>query len=264
MADRPRAARVFLGAPGRRARRRPSPLRARRGARSGRGRPGSAGPARGTRGAGRAAGGRCAARRRAPSAARRSAPEPCERAPGRGSRARGTASRARTRRRGRHRLRGAPWRQRARAQSPPPALVVQGEGFGATCRRNLNRVSSDGRRHQEQARIMLRPIGSGLPLGFFAFAIGMLLLGCSAIGWIPVAEQKDVGMLLIVSSFRSSCSRPSSPSSPATRSARRRSACSRPPGSRSAGSTRLAAGLDERHRRDLPVRLRDRGRSCSR
>jgi uncharacterized protein len=60
-------------------------------------------------------------------------------------------------------------------------------------------VSSDGRgrRHQEQTRIMLRPIGSGLPLGFFSFSIGMLLLGCQAIGWIPVSEQKDVGMLLM-------------------------------------------------------------------
>src|SRR3954452_7211119 len=51
--------------------------------------------------------------------------------------------------------------------------------------------------HHEQTRIMLRPVGSGLPLGFFSFGIGMLLLGCSAIGWIPVSEQKDVGMLLM-------------------------------------------------------------------
>ena len=59
-------------------------------------------------------------------------------------------------------------------------------------------MSSDGRRrHYEQTRIMLRPIGSGLPLGFFSFGIGMLLLGCQAIGWIPVSEQKDVGMLLM-------------------------------------------------------------------
>src|SRR5437762_13043295 len=50
-------------------------------------------------------------------------------------------------------------------------------------------------------RIVLRPIGSALPLGFFSFAIGMLLLGCSAIGWIPVGEQKDVGMLLIAFVF---------------------------------------------------------------
>jgi hypothetical protein len=58
-------------------------------------------------------------------------------------------------------------------------------------------MSSNGRSHADQTRIMLRPIGSGLPLGFFAFGIGMLLLGCSGIGWIPVTEQKDVGMLLM-------------------------------------------------------------------
>ncbi len=44
---------------------------------------------------------------------------------------------------------------------------------------------------------MLRPIGSALPLGFLSFGIGMLLLGCFAIGWIPVSEQRDVGMLLV-------------------------------------------------------------------
>jgi uncharacterized protein len=48
---------------------------------------------------------------------------------------------------------------------------------------------------------MLRPIGSGLPLGFFSFGIGMLLLGCSAIGWIPVTEQKDIGVTLIAFVF---------------------------------------------------------------
>ena len=57
-------------------------------------------------------------------------------------------------------------------------------------------MSSDGRRHHEQTRIMLRPVGSGLPLGFFSFGIGMLLLGCQAIDWIPVGEQRDVGLLL--------------------------------------------------------------------
>jgi succinate-acetate transporter protein len=58
-------------------------------------------------------------------------------------------------------------------------------------------MSSNGARHVDQTRIMLRPIGSALPLGFFSFGIGMLLLGCSAIGWIPASEQKDVGMLLM-------------------------------------------------------------------
>jgi succinate-acetate transporter protein len=58
-------------------------------------------------------------------------------------------------------------------------------------------MSRHARGHVEQTRIMLRPIGSGLPLGFFAFGIGMLLLGCSGIGWIPVSEQKSVGMILM-------------------------------------------------------------------
>jgi succinate-acetate transporter protein len=58
-------------------------------------------------------------------------------------------------------------------------------------------MSLDGRRHVDHTRIMLRPIGGGLPLGFFSFGIGMLLLACSSIGWIPLPEQKDVGMMLM-------------------------------------------------------------------
>jgi hypothetical protein len=61
--------------------------------------------------------------------------------------------------------------------------------------------SNGGRPHEEQVRIFLRPIGSGLPLGFFAFAIGVLLLGSLGLGWIPVDEQKDVGMTLIAFVF---------------------------------------------------------------
>src|SRR5438270_9290492 len=62
-------------------------------------------------------------------------------------------------------------------------------------------MSSNGRRHEDHTRIVLRPIGSALPLGFFSFGIGMLLLGCSGIGWIPVTEQKDVGMVLVAFVF---------------------------------------------------------------
>ena len=62
-------------------------------------------------------------------------------------------------------------------------------------------MSVDGRRHFEQTRIVLRPVGSGLPLGFFSFGVGMLLLGSQEIGWIPVAEQRDVGLLLVTFVF---------------------------------------------------------------
>src|SRR5215204_6567706 len=64
-------------------------------------------------------------------------------------------------------------------------------------------MSSDGGPpgHADITRIVLRPIGSGLPLGFFSFAIGMLLLACQALEWIPVDEQHDVGTLLVTFVF---------------------------------------------------------------
>ncbi|HKT44981.1 MAG TPA: GPR1/FUN34/YaaH family transporter [Gaiellaceae bacterium] len=62
-------------------------------------------------------------------------------------------------------------------------------------------TSNGRRRHEEQVRIVLRPIGSALPLGFFSFGIGMLLLGTQALGWIPVVEQKNVGMFLVAFVF---------------------------------------------------------------
>jgi uncharacterized protein len=61
-------------------------------------------------------------------------------------------------------------------------------------------MSANGR-HVDHTRIMLRPIGSGLPLGFYAFGVGMLLLATSATGWIAVSEQKNVGMLLMAFVF---------------------------------------------------------------
>jgi len=62
-------------------------------------------------------------------------------------------------------------------------------------------LSANGRRHEEQVRIFLRPIGSALPLGFFSFGIGMLLLGTQALTWIPLHEQKNVGMMLVAFVF---------------------------------------------------------------
>ena len=62
-------------------------------------------------------------------------------------------------------------------------------------------MNSNSGRHVAHTRIMLRPVGSGLPLGFFSFAVGMLLLACQAIGWIPVGEQRDVAMILMAFVF---------------------------------------------------------------
>jgi succinate-acetate transporter protein len=59
-------------------------------------------------------------------------------------------------------------------------------------------MSSNGRAVETpRTAIVLRPVGSGLPLGFFSFGIGMLILGSQAIGWIPVSEQHDGGMILM-------------------------------------------------------------------
>jgi uncharacterized protein len=53
----------------------------------------------------------------------------------------------------------------------------------------------------EHTRIFLRPIASGVPLGFFSFGIGMLLLGCAALNIIPVTESKQLGLILALFVF---------------------------------------------------------------
>jgi succinate-acetate transporter protein len=45
-------------------------------------------------------------------------------------------------------------------------------------------------------RIVVRPYASGLPLGFFAFGIGMLLLGGLGNGWLHASERHTVGLML--------------------------------------------------------------------
>jgi len=52
-----------------------------------------------------------------------------------------------------------------------------------------------------QTTVFLRPIESSLPLGFFSFGIGVLILGCQAVGWISAAEQKQGGLILIAFVF---------------------------------------------------------------
>jgi succinate-acetate transporter protein len=49
---------------------------------------------------------------------------------------------------------------------------------------------------EQHVRIMVRPIASALPLGFFSFGLGMLLLAGFGNGWLPVSEQHTVGVLL--------------------------------------------------------------------
>jgi uncharacterized protein len=49
---------------------------------------------------------------------------------------------------------------------------------------------------EENVRIVVRPLASALPLGFFSFGIGMLLLGGLANGWLHASDQHTVGLLL--------------------------------------------------------------------
>jgi succinate-acetate transporter protein len=49
---------------------------------------------------------------------------------------------------------------------------------------------------QIPAQIVIRPYASALPLGFFAFGLGMAVLGGTGIGWIPAEQVKDAGLLL--------------------------------------------------------------------
>jgi uncharacterized protein len=48
----------------------------------------------------------------------------------------------------------------------------------------------------DPVRIVVRPYASSLPLGFFAFGIGMLLLGGLGNGWLHASERHTVGLML--------------------------------------------------------------------
>jgi succinate-acetate transporter protein len=48
------------------------------------------------------------------------------------------------------------------------------------------------------ARIVLRPIGSPLPLGFVALGAGSVTLSGSQIGWLPITDSHQVGLVLLV------------------------------------------------------------------
>jgi uncharacterized protein len=45
-------------------------------------------------------------------------------------------------------------------------------------------------------RIFVRPLASGLPLGFFAFGTGMFLLGATGVESIPASDVDTAGLLL--------------------------------------------------------------------
>jgi uncharacterized protein len=59
-------------------------------------------------------------------------------------------------------------------------------------------MSGDGVTPEDrtETRIVLRPLGNPMPLGMFAFGIGMLLLAADSAGWAPVSESAQIGILL--------------------------------------------------------------------
>jgi succinate-acetate transporter protein len=48
-----------------------------------------------------------------------------------------------------------------------------------------------------QIRIVVRPYGSAVPLGFFAFGIGMFLYAALDAPWIPATEAKTIGLMFV-------------------------------------------------------------------
>lgn len=54
-----------------------------------------------------------------------------------------------------------------------------------------------GGQQRSWVRIVLRPIGNPLPLGFLALAGATLVVGGPQLDWLQPADGKDVGLILI-------------------------------------------------------------------
>ena len=63
----------------------------------------------------------------------------------------------------------------------------------------MTAATSTDSRAPTEARIVVRPLATPLPLGLYAFGIGMLMLAAQSAGWVPIDQGKDVG--LIIASF---------------------------------------------------------------
>jgi succinate-acetate transporter protein len=50
---------------------------------------------------------------------------------------------------------------------------------------------------ERAARIVLRPIGNPLPLGFLALAAGTVVLSALQLGWLATPEGRDVALILV-------------------------------------------------------------------
>jgi succinate-acetate transporter protein len=60
-------------------------------------------------------------------------------------------------------------------------------------------MAEDGRvRPEEITRVVVRPLGSVLPLGFLAFGVGIFVTASFSLGWIPPKDGRDVFLFVLV------------------------------------------------------------------
>lgn len=59
------------------------------------------------------------------------------------------------------------------------------------------RNSPDGQGPDPEFRVMLRPIASSLPLGFFAFTVGTVLLTALELRWVPTDDTPQLAALVL-------------------------------------------------------------------
>lgn len=63
--------------------------------------------------------------------------------------------------------------------------------------RVANGATDEDREAEAVFRVVLRPIASSLPLGFFAFTAGTVLLTALELQWVPVTESRQLMMLVL-------------------------------------------------------------------
>jgi succinate-acetate transporter protein len=59
-------------------------------------------------------------------------------------------------------------------------------------------AAGDGQAPQDITRIMLRPLASSLPMGFFAFCAGTVLLTALELKWVPAAQTRQLMTMALV------------------------------------------------------------------
>jgi succinate-acetate transporter protein len=75
-----------------------------------------------------------------------------------------------------------------------PAGPSESAGHG----RHAGAAEDDALAVADTTRVVLRPIASGLPLGFFAFGLGSVLLTALQLGWVPIAQSHPLVLLVLV------------------------------------------------------------------